>query len=164
MKLSPDGKMRLAVLKRALAVGLSLARLLAVAVGCEKGSGEGESTCLQEEVILEDVLQLELDPHGGEDAGPMGDLIPADSDLVDSLSELIEVEDIGPLDCDFSSEPIHPPVPLRELPDKPLIVIAEPIIFKGVAQTSEAKGDGSGLSDGKAVGSVADAEVEEREP
>ena len=164
MKLATDGKMWLAGLKRALALELPLAGLLAVAVGCEQGSGEGESTHLQEENILGDVLQLELDPLGGEDAESMGDLIPADSVLVDSLSELIEVEDIGPLDCDFSSEPVHPPAPLRELPDKPLIVIAEPIIFKGVAQTSEAKEDGSGRSDGNAVGSVADAEVEEREP
>lgn len=144
MTLNADGKGRLEPMKKALVVGLPLAVLLAVSEGCGKGSGERATTQWQGEILLGDVSQLDLGSLGG-DPRPMGDDIPDASVVADALAELIEVEDIGPLDCEFPSESVHPRVPLREeLPDKPPIVIAEPIIFKGGAQTSETKDDGFG--------------------
>ena len=136
MKLNADGRRRLEAMKKALAAGMPLAGLLAFAAGCGKGAGEGKTSHWQGEIIIGNAPKLELDSPCEEDSVPMGEIIEDNPIAMDALSELGKMEDIGPLDIDFSSEPVQPPVPLREVwPGTP------PIIMQGMSIAPGAQGE-----------------------
>ena len=97
MNLSPDGKKRLDAMKKALAAGLPLAGLLAMAA-CSKGPQEGNSTQPEKNWVYlgEAEPAMQFDSLGEDEDAVMGDLIDEQSFLIpdEPAPELGPIEDL----------------------------------------------------------------------